>query len=519
MSMNIMDAIATQAKATDLRETENGALAFSAAQSDLVDFFYKISSFRQMPVEQKQSAFLKALAEDEELAYRMLFFARDIRGGLGERQLFRDIVRVLPENEIVKLLPLFPEYGRWDDVLDLLGDVKVSTRVRDAAFNLVETQLAQDKDDMAAEKPISLLAKWMPSLRKVSRDKMALAKLLVRKLGIQERDYRHLLSQLRGYLKVVEKSMTKNEWTAIDFGAVPSKAAKNYRKAFAKHDATRYNEYLSALEKGEAKVNAAAVFPYEIVSAYRQGWGIAPHEDVLLEQQWKALPLPKGLLENAIVVRDGSGSMNTPLGTGKSQASDVATALSILMAEHLKGPYANRFISFSETPKFVDLGGCTTLRQKLIRAFNENECANTNIERTMQLILQAAVKNGLKQSEIPTVIIISDMEFDEARGNYSWYSRSQRMLPEDTLFETIRKQWDAEGYDLPRIVFWNVCSRTATVPMQENKNGLLLVSGFSQSIMDMLSGEGSMIDMIRKKLSTPRYDKVIEYLHLEPAEE
>ena len=153
----------------------------------------------------------------------------------------------------------------------------------------------------------------MPSIRKVSKDKVRMAKYLAHKFGISEKEYRKALSALRAHLKVVEKQMSEGKWGEIDFEAVPSKAAKNYRGAFMKHDEARYREYLGKLEKGEAKVNAGAIFPYEIVSAYRIGYGVKSKVDTLLENQWKALPLPKGLLENAIVVRDGSGSMTPRL--------------------------------------------------------------------------------------------------------------------------------------------------------------------------------------------------------------
>lgn len=507
--MNIMDAIKNESADTNLTRTENGALGFANCRSAIVDFFYKISTFRQEEATKKQTAFLKALAEDKDLAYRMLFFSRDIRQGLGERQLFRDVFDTLDPKVVKALFKLIPEYGRWDDVLDVLRNDGIDEDVRNEVIDFVHQQFNDDLKNCIDGKPISLLAKWMPSIRKVSKDKVRMAKYLAHKFGISEKEYRKALSALRAHLKVVEKQMSEGKWGEIDFEAVPSKAAKNYRSAFMKHDEARYREYLGKLEKGEAKVNAGAIFPYEIVSAYRIGYGVRSKVDPLLENQWKALPLPKGLLENAIVVRDGSGSMTTPV-SGQSTALDVATALAILTSEHLKGPFKDRFITFSNRPKFVDLGGCNNLQQKLQMAFDEAECSNTDIEATMQLVLAAVVKNGIKQEDIPAIVIISDMEFDEARGSYGWNRRDD--LSQEVLFKTIRKTWNAAGYDLPKIVFWNVASRTGAVPMQENDNGLILVSGFSQNIMDMLAGNGTMIDIIRKKLNVARYDAITKAL-------
>lgn len=510
--MNIMDAIKTEAADTNLVRTENGALGFAQCRSAIVDFFYKISTMRNEKEGKKQSAFLSALAEDRDLAMRMLFFARDVRQGLGERRLFRDIFGILKDEDVVALLRLIPEYGRWDDLIDLLTVDGYKEQTYHEVLAVILHQLNADIESMKNGGSVSLLAKWLPSIRKVNKDKVKLAKYIAKDFGLSEKEYRKTLSSLRKYLKVVEKQMSAGQWAEIDFNAVPSKAAKTYRNAFKKHDEARYTKYLEGLKTGETKVNAGAMYPYEIVAAYRRDrFGIGDTDD-LLEAQWKALPLPKGLLENAIVVRDGSGSMTTEV-SSKATALDVATSLAVLMSEHLKGPFKDRFITFSSSPKFVDLGGCTDLRQKLVKAFQEAECSNTDIERTMELVLNAAVRYGLKQEEIPAVVIVSDMEFDEARAGYYWH-RSEDEESQKTLFDTIRRQWKDKGYDLPKMVFWNTCSRTGAVPMQENKNGLILVSGFSQNIMDMLSGDGNMLDIIRKKLNTPRYDAVSKALEL-----
>ena len=500
--MNIMTAIKKESANDITAETENGALGYKGHESAIVDFFYKVSSMRQWDANKKQTAFLKALGEDRELAFRMLFYIRDIRKGLGERQLFRDIFDILDPKDIKALFKLIPEYGRWDDVIDILRNDGIDGDVNDEVLHFIQNQFNEDLKNCADGKPISLLAKWMPSIRKVSKDKVRMAKFLAHSFGITEREYRKALSALRSHLKVVEKQMSNKDWGLIDFGSVPSKAAKNYRNAFKTHDGTRYQRYLDGLKTNETKVNAGAVYPYEIVHEYTSGGYSCYLEkpDELLEAQWKALPLPDGILKNAIVVRDGSGSMTAPV-SGRSTALDVATSLAILMSENLSGEFKDKFITFSEEPRFVDLSGCNNLHQKVKVAMGEAECANTNIERTMNLILNAAKANHIPQAEIPTVIIVSDMEFDYA---IDWRERNK------PLFRTIAEHWSENGYSLPKIVFWNVNSRTGVVPLQENENGLILVSGFSQNIMDMLSGDGSMLDILRKKLSDKRYDPISE---------
>ena len=479
-----------------LVETENGALAFASHPSPFADFFFKVSSMRQWDADAKRAAFRKCLDANRETALRLLFFVRDVRGGLGERGLFRDVFAGLPDGVAAALLPLVPEFGRWDDVWAVLGDgvADAAARpvLRDAVFAILRRRWEEDLRALAdPDGRPSLLAKWLPSVRGVSAKQESLAKELAFScFRLRPADYRRKLSALRARIRVTERAMCAGEWGAVDYGAVPSKAALRYR-----------------------------LFPYEIVAAYLDGYEPKAAEDPLLEAQWKALPVPKGILGNAIVVRDGSGSMTTPVSGGRATALDVATSLAVLASEHLEGPFANRFISFSEHPRLVDLSGCATLREKLVRTYGEDECANTDVEETMRLVLDAVSENGIPQEKVPAVVIISDMEFDEARGCCFADDEEEDEDGEaskagrEILFETIRREWKEKGYDLPKMVFWNVASRTGGVPLQENGNGLVLASGFSQNILDMLSGVDPE-DTIRRKLAAPRYDCVAAALRV-----
>lgn len=487
--------------AAALARTENGALGFAGHRSAFADFFFKVSSMRQWSADRKREAFRKCLDANREMALRLLFFVRDIRGGCGERLLFRDIAPLLSDDEFIRLLPLFPEFGRWDDILSVLDGGAAASRpaVREAAYALLrrrwEEDLAACRDGGGSP---SLLAKWLPSAGATNRRRAALAnELAFGCFRLRPAQYRKSLSLLRSRLRVAERAMCAGEWGSIDYGAVPSKAALRYRAAFRRHDDERYSAYLEGLANGTAKVNASAVFPYEIIRAYTRQRMEDPAPDPLVEAQWKALPLPGGLLGKAIVVRDGSGSMGRPV-TGETTALDVATALAILLAENLEGPFKDRFITFSSQPRLVDLSGCGSLFEKTAVAMREAECANTDIEATMGLILETAIAGRVPQEEIPAVIIVSDMEFDAAH----------RGSPRGAvLFRRIAAQWGKAGYELPKLVFWNVMSRSCAVPLQENGNGLVLASGFSQNVLDALSGKSPEAALF-EKLSAPRYDCV-----------
>ncbi len=516
----IMNAIKSEIANTTLTETENGAIGYKRQESDLVTFFFAVGSMRNWEEERIVQEFRKAYAENPYLAMRMLFYVRDIRGGIGERRTFRAILASLDDSAFEKLVKLVPEYGRWDDLVPFLAH-------KDAKFNIVHRlmsdQLADDCQNMNAQKSISLLAKWMPSASKVSKDKVQCARNFYNASHWTEKKYRQTLSALRAYLKVVECNMCSNNWHEINYSAVPSKANLNYSKAFLKHDEARRTEFLESVKKGEKKLNVSALMPYDIVHAY--GFvGSRPNPNDSLEVAWQEYSKSCGELSPAIVVRDGSGSMTVNVGQkAQTTALEVATSLAILMSEHLPDGFKDKFITFSKNPQFVDLSNNKTLMEKLQHCYAHDECENTDVEKVMDLVLSVVVKNSMPQDQIPPVVIISDMEFDAASSDRYAYYRMTGMSEEEqktvaveqqkTLFETIGEKWRQAGYALPKMVFWNVNSRTNAVPIQTNENGLVLVSGFSPSVFDMVERNGSPIDILAATLMAKRYDAVSDALN------
>lgn len=487
--------------------TENGAVGYRTTGKELLDLNFAVASLRSASEPEIVNKFTKAFFEDKELAVKFLFFARDIREGLGERRLFRVCLRalaLLDEEAVIKLLPYVSEYGRWDDLFSLVLDADDNDEICKKVYWLVLEQLSKDEENMKTGKPISLLAKWMPSINCSSKQRKELAKRFCRFLNMPEKQYRQALSALRKYLNVVERKMCANEWDEIDYSVVPSKANLIYRNAFMEHDALRRQEYLDKLQKGEVKINSSVAFPHDIVSKYSKGYNdfwqlVIDEEDVTLEEMWKALPdLVQGC-GNTIVVADGSGSMEGGVDP-KSQdtALDVANALAIYFAERSSGEFKDKYITFSNRPQLVDLSNGETLKDKLNIAYAHSEVSDTNIEATFDLILQAAINSNATQDEIPAnVLIISDMEFNMAVCG----------RPDETLFQTIEAKFVEAGYKMPRLVFWNVNSRTNTIPVKENELGVALVSGFSVNVVKMvMSGKLDPYEVLVEQLMSPRYE-------------
>lgn len=422
------------------------------------------------------------------------------------RVVMKHLVESNPEM-VIPVINLIPEYGRYDDLWCLL-DNEESAKV---VYQIVDKQLKEDWDNMNAGKPISLAAKWCPSCNASSKKTKEYGKKLCKALHMSEREYRKALSKLRKYLDVVEVKMSNKDWSEIKYEAVPSRANLIYNNAFLRNDEARRREYLGKLEKGETKINASTLFPHDIVHKYtiRYGWKYSINQkDATIEALWKALPDTVNGCGNTIVVADGSGSMTTQVDRSSSvTALEVANALAIYFAEHSSGQFKDKYITFSERPQIVDFSNVTSLHDKLQIALAHDECANTNIEKVFDLILDTAIKNRMKQEDLPqNILIISDMEFDSCATCGDNRSSWDFKKPNQRLFDVIAQKYANAGYSIPRLVFWNVNSRTGTIPVKENELGVALVSGFSVNIAKMvLSNKLDPYECLLETLNSERY--------------
>lgn len=499
---------------SNMTYTENGAIAYSTTGKALLDINYQISTMRQWTETQIVDAWRKAYNENPRLAIRWLAYLLSVRGGQGERRSSRIILKDMANNGgshiVSNVLEYVVELSRWDVVYDLMNNAETY----EAVANLIRKQWKQDVWAMNHNKPCSLAAKWFSSANSKSEDTRKEGLITCKILGLSETQYRKTLSMLRKYIDVVERKMCSNNWQAIDYEKVPSKANLIYNKAFLRHDEERRRAYLGALDKGEAKINSSVAYPHDIVHKYSfAGWGgyNTKDYDSALEAMWRSLPDMVKDGSSTIVCRDDSGSMTTIVDPKSSvSALEVATALSIYFAERCKGPYHNKFFSFSETPRIMELDGKKSLHDKLKYCYNHSEVANTNIAALFDLILETAVRNHCDQSEIPdNLLIISDGQFDSmCCASTSRYSRG---IP-DTLFDTISKKYKRAGYKMPKLIFWNCSSRAGNmaIPVQEhNKFPAILVSGFSVNTLKMvMSNKTNPWDALVDTLMDPKWEKM-----------
>ena len=490
----------------------NGARGFATTGVSLLDFSFKLSTYRGKREEEIINDFMRAFCETPEYALKYLFYSRDIRFGIGEKKVFVTILKYLAKNNkdaLIPLLPLIPEYGTWKDMLVLLN-----TPVEREVANIIKNQINEDYNNMKANKPISLCAKWLPS-KTSSKTTNKRFHRLVKLLNISEKLYRQTLSELRAYSNVVEVKMCANKWDEIDYNKVPSKANLLYKNAFLRHDETRRTSWLEKLKQvifkkrstdEDVKINAKVAFPHEIVANYRggcyHGWwtdGII-EEDTTLECMWATLmeTLPEDMGKTLCVV-DGSGSMYQNIPNSKGQIVDISHALGIACAEKLKGEFHNKFITFGAKPKLIELPNGASLKDRLNITQREDDCTNTNIERTFKLILDTAKNNNMKPEDMPErILMVSDMNFDiMVYGN-----------PDKALFTNLQQQFNEAGYQLPQLVFWNVNVNMGkgVIPCIQNEAGVILMSGFSSNIFSMIcNNETDPWNALKTILDTERY--------------
>lgn len=472
---------------TSVTLTENGGQAISTTGDDILNLFAVLGALRSRPQDVVEK-FNKAYRENADLATKMVFYCRDIRGGLGERTVGRHMLRCLAEvnpEVVIKNFGNIVEFGRWDDLFVLFG-----TKCEEKMVKFVKNQLMEDMKLCKAGKPISLLAKWMPSVNTASFYTVMLAYNFINAFGCRESTYRKTLSKLRKHIDVVEVKMSDKKWGDINYEGVPSNAMIRYRGAFSRNDYSRFFEYQNDVANGKKKVNTATLYPYDIIEKVRDNW-LGKQEIRFLDSMWKNLPNYIDGENNFLVMADVSGSMY-------GRPMDTSIGLAIYFAERNKGIFSNKFMTFTDTPSIKNVS-CGNIKEKYDSV--KKHCGySTNLAKAFNAILATATRTHCPQEELPkALIIISDMEID------SWTGGSL------TFTDEIRKRFAVAGYKMPKLVYWNVNSRHDTFHSSKNDNDALLISGQSTTTFkNVIEGiQLTPLEMVVKALSDKRYDSII----------
>ncbi len=483
--MNFAEAAKMNAAFTT---TENGAVALNTTGDARLDLFGTIGSLRLAEKERITRLFAQAWKADPLFATKIVFYARDVRGGLGERQTFRTILQYMAEYHPEALRPnldLIGVYGRYDDLYCLIG-----TPLENEMWVAMKKQFEEDRQNLQKGNAISLLAKWIKTADASSRITRKLGILTARKLGYSVYEFKRLVRAMRKQIGIVEALMSTGRWDEIGYSTVPSRAMMIYRNAFMKHDPDRYGQFIQRAAAGDEILHSATLYPYDIVEKIMDmNWrGCRITEDERLEAQWRQLPdyVEKGT--NALVIADTSASMY-----GRPMATSVG--LAVYFAERNTGPYHNMFMSFSGTSRIQMLKG-ETLAQKIgSMDMNDWQC-NTNLHAAFDHVLEIAVKNHVSPEEMPkSLIVISDMEIDFC-GDRKW-----------TFYEKTARRFRDHGYQIPNIIFWNVASRHDVFHADKSRVGVQLVSGQSTAVFrQVMQCVGlNPVEAMEKIINSDRY--------------
>lgn len=476
--------------------TANGALSNTSTLDPVLDFFSKAGAMRGREKE-AFSLFQKAFDADPQNAIRVLFYLRDIRGGQGERSVFRYILSQLDEDFVNKIAHYIPEYGRWDEVP--VNRFTVET--------LIAKQLEEDMSNMKAGKSISLLAKWLPS-ENAGKASLFEARKVAQLLGwvgepkeknIDEttfkrvpnlRTYRKNITGLRKYYdNFLERLMSEKRWGEIDYSTLPSQAHKKHVKAFLRNDETRYRAYLESVNKGEAKINSGTLYTYQLYDMVNK-YGVSADEVKAADALWANLPdYTRG--KNALVLADVSGSMS-------GFPMSVSVSLALYFAERNTGMFNGYFMTFTDNARLQKIAG-NTLSAKMRSIENSDWGMSTSLQSAFDAILKAAVDGKASQDEMPsTLYIISDMQFNEAT------TRNDK-----TNLQVMQEKYTAAGYEIPHVVFWNCNAWGNDAPATMYDDKVTLISGASQSTFKHVVEGKKPIELMLEILNSDRYNKIV----------
>lgn len=477
-------------------KTENGADARFSTGSKVLDMYGTIGALRNRSEYEIVEKFKASWNEDALLTLKMAFYARNIRGGLGERDTARICLRWVAQNypeTMVKNFENVVKFGRADDLYTF-----IDTPIEKDMWAFIKATLYKDIERMNEKKSISLMAKWLKSVNTSSKESRKLGAMTAYNLGLSEKEYRKLLAEMRRYIGVLEVAMSSGDWKQVEYSAVPSRAMAKYRKAFKRHDSERFEKFLSRVEKGEVKINADTLYPYDLVKKYLTScWGSCSREDRVVEAQWKALPNYIDGKNNILVMADVSGSMYCA--DARPIASSIGLAL--YFAEHNQGDFHGLYMTFSHQPNFIKVQDGNTLCQNVKSVLNTGVGYDTNLEAAFDKILDTCIKNNISKEDMPkALVVVSDMQINCYNSGHGLDFVTEMAL-----------RFHQKGYTMPKLILWNVEARRDTFLASKTNPYVQFASGSSTSTFKSILESIGMdaYEAMMKTLSNPLYDCVI----------
>ncbi|WP_258222196.1 DUF2828 domain-containing protein [Brachyspira hampsonii] len=446
--MSFLDLLKTSFNKT---YTQNFADTNISSLSGVIDLFAAMGASRLKTDYELLKYFIDAWRESPELTAKSIMYLRDIRKGIGERELFRKYINIMIKQNhtlsAIEILKTIPELGRWDDIIYIWYENRENKNISDFTKNIILEQLEKDK----TTNNLSLLAKWLPSENTSSQNTRNIARELIKLLNINTKEYRKTLSSLRNKIKIVENNLREKDYT-FNYSSVPSLAMRKYSKAFIRNDEERYKQFFEDVKLGKVKLNTSVSTPFDVIREILD----CAEEDIDSRKEefdltWKNLPNIFGDNNlNAIVACDVSGSIGMSL---NGQPLICSVALAIYIAQLNKSAFHNHFIDFCGNSKMHDISNINNIVDVVDYVLRASADYSTNIDSVFKALLDTAVNNHVPDEELPKyIIIISDMEFNQCE------------FSNKTNFEYWKEIFNKNNYKLPIIIFWNVNSLNRIMP-------------------------------------------------------
>lgn len=480
-------------------KTENGADARFSTGSKVLDMYGTIGALRQRSETEIIEKFKASWSEDPLLTLKMAFYARNIRGGLGERDTARTCLRWVAKNYPETMEKNFDnviKFGRADDLYIFVG-----TPIESDMWAFIKATLYNDLKNMENKKSISLMAKWLKSVNTSSVESCELGRMTAKNIGLSERNYRKMLSAMRRYIGVLEVAMSNGDWKQVEYSAIPSKAMSKYRKAFMRHDAERFEKFLNRVEKGEVKINADTLYPYDLVRKYINesyyGAYCTTNIDRVVEAQWKALPNYIEGENNVLVMADVSGSMFCD----NMRPISSSVGLALYFAERNKGDFAGLYMTFTNNPNFIKVNKNSTLRDNVKAVLQTNVGYSTNLEAAFMKILNTCIENRVPEKDLPkALVVVSDMEINHYFSGYGLDFVSEMTM-----------RFHKAGYEMPKLILWNVEARQDIFHASKDNPYVQFASGSSTSTFKSILESIGMnaYEAMLKVLNNSMYDCVV----------
>jgi hypothetical protein len=478
--------------------------------------------FRRLLESSKNQYEITGSLENLEKLFVLMGQTRDIVSGKGEYHLtyvmMDELSKVYPDLT-EKLAYRFVEYdgkhplGSWKDIkyygshvreqAELTKDYSKGMKFRIA--DMFAEQLKKDLLDMKEKKSVSLAAKWLPSektkeswlFKLVAERYNGMIPLSLDSRRKMYKDLRKVKSTLNAYLETTQQKMCSKEWSSIDFNKVTSVTMTKQRQSFMnvkKNNVVRYPEDRDRVECAAKfkthiedvknnvsgkKVSGIRTSIYDLVKAaiYSKN---SVEKDVINEQ-WKEYRKNNKNEDVGYMIpmADTSGSMEVD----KCVPLYHSIGLAIRCSEMAKGDFANKVLTFSHRPVWVDLshfGDDFTGKVEMLR--HAQWGLNTNFYAALELILDSAVKSKMTPEQVGKLhlCIFSDMQIDEANVG-----------SKEVMFDKIKTMCKKrgiecgypEGFAVPHIVFWNLRT-TNGYPVATSDENTTMVSGYSSTLLN-----------------------------------